>query len=83
MENLSEEELRIMLAIAGSENSECDFDTLVQTVDLPATKAEYYVSLLSFEREYLLWLSSTDPNQPDCYRLTNKGREFLIEGSYI
>ena len=83
MENLSEEELKILLAVERSDNSECDFDTLVRTLNFPETKVEYYVSMLSFEWNYLRWIGSTDPNVPDRYRLTDEGRQFLLEGSYI
>ena len=83
MENLSEEELEILLAVARSDNSECDFDTLVRIVKLSENKAEYYVSLLCFERNYLYWSGSPDPDVPDRYRLTNKGRKILLEGSFI
>ncbi len=83
MENLSEEELRILRAVERSDNSECDFDTLVRTLNLSQTKAEYYVSLLSFERNYLYWIGSTDPKVPDRYRLTKQGRKFLLEGSHL
>ena len=83
MENLSEEELEILLAVERSENNECDFDTLVRTLDLSEIMAEYYVSLLSFERKYLRWIDNKDPNVPDRYRLTDQGRKFLLEGSYI
>ena len=83
MENLSEEELKILRAVAHSDNSECDFVTLVRALNLAESKAEYYLCLLSFEKEYLNWIGSTDPDVPDRYRLTNKGRKFLLEGSYI
>ena len=83
MDNLSEDELKILLAVERSDDSECDFDTLVRTLNLPETKAEYYVSVLSFERNYLYWMGNTDPNVPDRYRLTYKGRQFLLEGSHI
>jgi len=83
MDNLSEDELKILLAVERSDDSECDFDTLVRTLNLSETKAEYYVSVLSFERNYLYWIGNTDPNVPDRYRLTNKGRKFLLERSHI
>ena len=83
MENLSKEELEILMAVECSEDSECDFDTLVRTVNLSEKEAEYYVSLLSFVRNYLRWIASSDPNEPDRYSLTNQGRKFLLERSHI
>ncbi|MBN2180769.1 MAG: hypothetical protein JW715_02555 [Sedimentisphaerales bacterium] len=83
MENLTEEELRILLVVARSKDSECDFPTLVRDLDLPETKAEYYVCRLSFEMNYLYWIGNSDENVPDRYRLTNAGRQFLLEGSFL
>jgi predicted transcriptional regulator len=81
MENLSEDELKILLAVARSENSECDAESLIRILNLSETKAHYYLSRLSFGKNYLFWVGS--PDQPDRYRLTNRGRQFLLEGSYI
>ena len=83
MENLSKEELEILIAVERSEDSECDFDTLVRTVNLSEKEGEYFVSMLSFVRNYLRWIASSDPKVPDRYSLTNEGRKFLLEGSHI
>jgi hypothetical protein len=81
MENLSEGELRILLAVARSNDSECDYDTLVRTLNLSETKAHYYFCRLTFGKNYLYWIGS--PGEPDRYKLTDRGRQFLLEGSYI
>ncbi len=81
MDNLSEDELNILLAIARSKNSECDAESLIRTLNLSETKAHYYLSRLSFGNNYLFWVGS--PGEPDRYILTDRGRQFLLEGSYI
>ncbi len=81
MENLSEIELKILLAVARSENSECDAESLIRSLNLSETKAHYYLSRLSFGKNYLFWVGS--PGKPDHYILTDCGRKFLLEGSYI
>jgi hypothetical protein len=81
MGNLSEDELNILLAVAHSKDGECDYKTLVRTLNLSEPKAHYYFSRLSFGEKYLFWIGC--PGQPDRYRLTDRGREFLLEGSYI
>ncbi len=81
MENLSEDELSILLAVARSDDSECDYETLVRTLNLSETRAHYYLSRLSFGKKYLFWIGS--PGEPDRYILTDRGRQFLLEGSYI
>jgi hypothetical protein len=83
MENLSEEELKILIAVARSQDSECDIDTLVRTLNLAERDIEYYVFLLTFDREYLRWIGGSDLDEPDRYHLTYNGRQFLLEGSYI
>lgn len=83
MENLSEDELKILLAVARSDDSECDADTLIRTLNLSENQADYYLCLLSFERNYLFWIGNADSDVSDRYRLTNKGRQFLLEGSHI
>ena len=83
MEDLNEEELKILLAVERMNNSECDFPTLVRTLNLTETKTEYYLYKLSFDRNYLYWIGSVHPDVPDRYRLTRKGRKFLVQGSYV
>jgi predicted transcriptional regulator len=83
MENLGEEELKILIAVARSDNSECDVDTLVRTLNMPEKDVQYYVYLLAFDKEYLFWVNITDLNEPDRYSLTDNGRQFLLEGSFI
>lgn len=83
MENLSEEELQILLIVARSDDNECDFPSLVRELDLPESRLEYYVSFLTFERGFLFWIGSSDQKVPDRYRLTNSGRQFLLEGSFL
>ena len=81
MDNLSEDELNILLAVARSKDSECDYTTLIRTLNLSESKANYYFSRLSFGKNYLFWVGN--PGEPDRYRLTDRGRQFLLEGSYI
>jgi predicted transcriptional regulator len=81
MGNLSEDELNILLAVAHSKDSECDYKTLVRTLNLTESRANYYLSRLSFEKKYLFWIGS--PGESDRYRLTDRGRKVLLEGSYI
>jgi predicted transcriptional regulator len=81
MGNLSEDELNILLTIARSKDSECDYNTLIRTLNLPESRARNYFSRLSFGKKYLFWIGN--PGEPDRYRLTDRGRQFLLEGSYI
>jgi len=81
MENLSEDELKILLAIARSDNSESDAESLIRILNLSEAKAHYYFCRLSFGKNYLFWIGS--PGEPDRYILTDRGRQFLLEGSYI
>jgi predicted transcriptional regulator len=81
LENLNEYELKILLAVARSDKSECDADSLIRTLNLSEAKVHYYLSRLSFGKNYLFWVGS--PGEPDRYILTDHGRKFLLEGSYI
>ena len=81
MENLSEDELKILLVVARSENSECDAESLIRSLNLSEARAHYYFCRLSFGKNYLFWVGS--PGEPDRYILTDHGRQFLLEGSHI
>lgn len=81
MGNISEDELNILLTVARSKNGECDYKTLIRTLNLSESRAEYCFSRLSFEKKYLFWIGN--PGESDRYRLTDRGRQVLLEGSYI
>jgi predicted transcriptional regulator len=81
MENLSEDELKILLAVARSDNGECDAESLIRTLNLSEARAQHYFCRLSFGKNFLFWVGS--PGEPDRYILTDRGRQFLLEGSYI
>ncbi len=83
MENMSEVELKILLAIEHSNNNECDFPTLVRISNLNEKKIKYYLHKLTFVRNYLFWIGDMNPGVPDRYRLKREGREFLAKGGYI
>ena len=83
MADLSEEEMKILLAVEQSEKNECDFLTLVQKSGLTETKTKYYLDKLTREWNFLHWIGNMNPNVPDRYRLTREGRAFLVEGNYV
>ena len=83
MENMSEEELKILLAIECSNHNECDFPTLVRILDLNEKKIKYYLNKLTYVRNYLSWIGDMNPDVPDRYRLKREGREFLARGGYV
>ena len=83
MDNLSKVELKILIAVARSQNSECEIATLVRTLSMSVRDVKYHIYLLTFDGEYLCWIGGSKPDEPDRYRLTKKGRRFLLEGSFI
>ena len=83
MENMSEEELRILLALERSSNKECDLPTLVRILKLNEKKIKYYLNKLTYVRNYLFWIGDMNPDVPDRYRLKREGSEFLARGGHI
>lgn len=81
--NIDKVELKILLAVEKSGDNGCSFPSLVQHVGLSDTKVKYYLDKLTDDRELLNWIGSLIPNVPVRYTLTRKGRDFLVEGSYI
>lgn len=82
-DNLTEEELKLLLAVERSGNRGCYFTTLVQTLNISETRTKYFLDTLSRDRAFLNWIGNMNPNVPDRYTLTRKGRDFLVEGDYV
>jgi hypothetical protein len=82
-ENLTEEELKLLLAVEKSGNSGCYFPSLVQTLGISKTRTKYYLDKLSHDKDLLNWIGNMNPGIPDRYTLTRKGRDFLVEGGYV
>lgn len=81
--NLDDVELKLLLAVEKHGDNGCYFPSLVQAVGLSETKVKYYLDRLTDDRKFLDWFGNMNPNIPDRYTLTRKGRNFLVEGNYI
>lgn len=81
--NLDNIELKILLTVEKSGDDGCSIPLLVQAVGLSETKVKYYLDKLTDDLEFLNWFGSMIQDVPDRYTLTRKGRDFLVEGSYI
>ena len=81
--NLDNVELKILLAVEKNGDNGCSFPSLVQHVGLSETKVKYYLDKLTDDLELLHWIGSMIQDVLDRYTLTRKGRDYLVEGSYI
>jgi hypothetical protein len=83
MENMSEEELKILLILERSSNKECDLPTLMRISKLNERKIKYYLNKLTYTRNFLFWFCDTNPGVPERYKLKREGYEFLSRRGYI
>lgn len=83
MENMSEEELKILLILERSGNKECDLHTLMRISKFNERKIKYYLNKLTYTRNYLFWIGDMNPGVPERYRLKREGHEFLSRGGYV